>query len=196
MEDSIKGLMEYTGGTGYDDAFVYAPVRPIVEDADKVLAKDGCMNFFAGPSNTAFSAEINFYNIHYTPTHIMGSTGGNADDMIESLEMSSKGLINPAVMLTHVGGINSAIDTILDLPNIPGGKKIAYNEIDMPMTAIEDFAELGKTDPFFKELAGNWWKSIMDCGMLKRKNTCCKRERKEVKMIERIYVLNNEEGEN
>ena len=111
------------------------------------------MNFFAGPSNTAFSAEINFYNIHYTPTHIMGSTGGNADDMIESLEMSSKGLINPAVMLTHVGGINSAIDTILDLPNIPGGKKIAYNEIDMPLTAIEDFAELGKTDPFFKEMA-------------------------------------------
>ena len=35
-----------------------------------------------------------------------GSTGGNADDMIESLKMSSKGLINPAVMVTHVGGLN------------------------------------------------------------------------------------------
>jgi threonine dehydrogenase-like Zn-dependent dehydrogenase len=153
MDDSVKGLIEFTGGTGYDDAFVYAPIRPIVEDADKVLAKDGCLNFFAGPSNTEFSAEVNFYNIHYTPTHIMGSTGGNADDMIESLEMSSKGLINPAVMLTHIGGINSAIDTILELPHIPGGKKIAYNEIDMPLTAIEDFEELGKSDPLFKGLA-------------------------------------------
>ena len=111
------------------------------------------MNFFAGPKNTAFTAEVNFYNIHYTPTHIMGSTGGNDDDMRESLEMSSKGLIDPAVMLTHIGGINCAIDTILDLPNIPGGKKLVYNEIDMPLTAIDDFAKLGETDPFFKGLA-------------------------------------------
>ncbi len=152
-EDYKETMLALTDGSGYDDVFVYAPVRPIIEDADKILGKDGCMNFFAGPSNTAFTAEVNFYNVHYTPTHIMGSTGGNADDMRESLEMSAKGLIDPAVMLTHIGGINSAIDTILDLPNVPGGKKLVYNEIDMPLTAIDDFAKLGESDPFFKGLA-------------------------------------------
>lgn len=152
VEDGVATLMELSEGTGYDDVFVYAPVAPVLEDADKILGKDGCMNFFAGPSDTSFSAKVNFYNIHYTPTHIMGSTGGNADDMKESLDMSSKGLINPAVMLTHIGGINAAIDTILELPKIPGGKKLVYNEIDMPLTAIEDFEELGKNDPFFKGL--------------------------------------------
>ena len=152
-EDYVAKMMEISEGQGFHDVFVYAPVKPIIEDADKILGYDGCMNFFAGPKNTEFSAEINFYNIHYTPTHIMGSTGGNADDTRESLEMSSKGLIDPAVMLTHIGGINSAIDTILDLPNIPGGKKLVYNEIDMPLTAIDDFAKLGETDPFFKGLS-------------------------------------------
>ena len=151
--DSVKTLLDLSGGTGYDDVFVYAPVRPVIEEADKILGKDGCMNFFAGPSDTTFNANINFYNVHYTPTHIMGSTGGNADDMIESLDMSSKKLINPAVMLTHIGGINCVIDTILDLPNIPGGKKMIYNEIDMPLTAIDDFEKLGEEDPFFKGLA-------------------------------------------
>ncbi len=73
--------------------------------------------------------------------------------MIESLDMSSKNLINPAVMLTHIGGINSAIDTIIELPKIPGGKKLVYNEIDMPLTAIEDFEKLGASDPFFRGLA-------------------------------------------
>lgn len=150
--DAVAKLMDLSEGTGYDDVFVYAPVAPVIEDADKILGKDGCMNFFAGPSDTSFSATVNFYNIHYTPTHIMGSTGGNADDTIESLDMSAKGIINPAVMLTHVGGINSAIDTILNLPKIPGGKKIVYNDIDMPMTAIEDFEQLGETDPLFKGL--------------------------------------------
>ncbi|PKM67375.1 MAG: L-sorbose 1-phosphate reductase [Firmicutes bacterium HGW-Firmicutes-2] len=146
-------VMDLSDGEGYDDVFVYAPVRPVIEEGDKILGKDGCMNFFAGPSDTTFNANINFYNVHYTPTHIMGSTGGNADDMIESLDMSSKKLINPAVMLTHIGGINCVIDTILDLPNIPGGKKMIYNEIDMPLTAIDDFEKLGEKDPFFKGLA-------------------------------------------
>lgn len=151
--DSVETMMQLSDGTGYDDVFVYAPVRPVIEEADKIIGKDGCMNFFAGPSDTKFSAEINFYNIHYTPTHIMGSTGGNEHDMMESLQMSAKGLIDPAVMLTHIGGINSAIDTILELPKIPGGKKLVYNEIEMPLIAIEDFAKLGETDDFFKGLA-------------------------------------------
>jgi threonine dehydrogenase-like Zn-dependent dehydrogenase len=152
-DNAYDALMELTDGKGYDDVFAYAPIAPVVEDADKILGKDGCLNFFAGPSDTSFSAKVNFYNIHYTPTHIMGSTGGNDDDMRESLEMSSKGLINPAIMLTHVGGIDCAIDTILELPKIPGGKKIVYNQVSMPLTAIEDFEKLGKSDPFYKALA-------------------------------------------
>lgn len=153
IENSTDFMLELTSGNGYDDVFIYAPVKPIIEEGDRLLGKDGCMNFFAGPSDVHFSATVNFYNIHYTPTHIMGSTGGNADDMIESLQMSAKGLINPAVMLTHIGGINCGIDTILNLPKIPGGKKMIYNEIDMPLTAIDDFAKLGETDSFFKDLA-------------------------------------------
>ena len=138
---------------GYDDVFVYAPVKVLVEQGDKILGKDGCLNFFAGPTDKQFSAQVNYYNIHYSATRIIGSTGGNTDDLIESLEMTSKGLINPAVMVTHVGGLDSVADTILNLPNIPGGKKLVYTNIDMELTAIEDFEEKGKTDEFFAGLA-------------------------------------------
>ena len=37
--------------------------------------------------------------------------------------------------------------------SIPGGKKLIYTQIDMPLVAIDDFEELGKTDPMFAELA-------------------------------------------
>lgn len=153
IENVPQHLIELTGGEGYDDVFVYAPVRSVIEVGDQILRKDGCLNFFAGPTDTGFKAEINFYNVHYTPTHIMGSTGGNAEDMIESLEMSAKNLINPAFMVTHVGGIDSTIDTLLNLPNIPGGKKLIYNHINMPLVDIKDFRELGKDDPFYAKLA-------------------------------------------
>ena len=152
MEDPIKELMALTDGHGFDDVFVYVPIKEVAEMGDKLLAFDGCMNFFAGPTNNQFSAEINLYNCHYTSTHILGTTGGNNDDLIEANDLAAKGLIEPAVMVTHVGGIDSIADATLNLPNIPGGKKLTYTQIEMPLTAIDDFEELGKTNPLFAKL--------------------------------------------
>ena len=152
MEDPVAELKAITGGKGYSDVFVYAPVKSIAEMGNRLLAEDGCMNFFAGPTDTQFSANMNLYDCHYARTKIMGSTGGNTDDMKEAIEKSAKGLINSAVMVTHVGGMDSIVETTKNLPNIPGGKKLAYTQFDMPMTAIEDFGKLGEKDPFYQEL--------------------------------------------
>lgn len=152
MDDEYEGLMALTEGHGYDDVFVYVPNKQVAELGDRLLAFDGCMNFFAGPTDNQFKAEINLYNSHYTSTHILGTTGGNNDDLIEANKLAAAGKIEPAVMVTHVGGINSIIDTTLNLPKIPGGKKLTYTQFDMPLTAIDDFEELGKTDLLFAKL--------------------------------------------
>lgn len=152
VDDPKQALMDLTDGHGYDDEFVMLPNKQVAELCDAVLAFDGCMNFFAGPQNKDFTADINLYNCHYTAAHIMGTTGGNTDDLIEAIDLSAKGKIEPAVMVTHIGGLDAAADTTLNLPNIPGGKKLIYTQIDMPLTALEDFEELGKTDPLFKKL--------------------------------------------
>ncbi len=152
-DNPVEYIKSLNDGKGYDDVMVYVPVQALVVQGDELLGKDGCMNFFAGPIDNEFSANINMYNIHYAATKIIGSTGGNTDDMLESLDMTSKGLINPAVMLTHVGGLDSAAHTIQNLPKIPGGKKIIYTEVNMPLTAIEDFDKLESVDPKFAILA-------------------------------------------
>ena len=144
-------LLALTNGRGYDDVFVYAPVVPLIELADRLLGRDGCLNFFAGPTDPSFSANFNFYNVHYASTHIVGTSGGNTNDMLESLSMMERGLINPAAMITHIGGLDSVIDTTLTLPKIPGGKKLIYTHISMPLVAIEDFGSM--EDPAYKELA-------------------------------------------
>ena len=152
-EDAVSALRALTDDRGFDDVFVYAPVRPVVEMADKLLGRDGCLNFFAGPTDPAFSAMFNFYNVHYSGTHIVGTSGGNSADMLESIAMMEAGKINPAAMITHVGGLDSVCETTLNLPHIKGGKKLVYTNISMPMTALADFAELGKSDPLYRELA-------------------------------------------
>jgi len=152
LEDPVAYLKEITGG-GFDDIICFAPVRPVVELADKVLAHDGCLNFFAGPSKTDFAAELNFYNVHYNATHIVGTSGGNTDDLIESLDMMAAGTIDPSSMVTHIGGLNAVVETTKNLPSIPGGKKLIYTNIDLELTALADFAEKGKTCPMFARLA-------------------------------------------
>ncbi len=152
VNDPVAELKSITDNNGFDDVFVFAPVRPVIEQGDQILGRDGCLNFFAGPSNTDFKAEFNFYNVHYAATHIVGTSGGNTDDMKESLEMMSKGYINPASMITHIGGLNAVIPTTMTLPDIPGGKKLVYTNIKMELTAITDFEVKGKTDPLFAEL--------------------------------------------
>lgn len=152
MSDAVAELMAISDGHGYDDVFVYVPVREVAELGDKLLAFDGCMNFFAGPTDNQFKADINLYNAHYTSTHILGTTGGNNDDLIEANRLAAAGKIEPAVMVTHIGGIDSIIDATLNLPKIPGGKKLTYTQFDMPLTAITDFAKLGESDPLFAKL--------------------------------------------
>ena len=146
-------LMEISGGKGYDDVFVYAPVPAVVELADSILGFDGCLNFFAGPMDKSFSANINFYDIHYNQHHYAGTSGSTPDDVRDIVRLIGEGRINPATMVTHIGGIDSAIESTLGLPNIPGGKKLIYTHINLPLTAIADFDELGKSDARFAKMA-------------------------------------------
>ncbi len=152
MENATEYLRELSGGTGYDDVICFAPVKPVVEQAGDILGFDGCLNFFAGPTDTEFKAPFNWYNVHYAFTHVVGTSGGNTDDMRQSIKMMNEGKINPSAMVTHIGGLNAVIDTVKNLPNIPGGKKLIYNHIELPLTAIADFEKLGETDPMFAEL--------------------------------------------
>lgn len=149
MEEPEAVLRELSGGTGYDDVVVMAPVSSVVETADGILGQDGCLNFFSGPSGSPFKVPLNFYNVHYASTHVVGTSGGNTEDMKEALEIMGCGL-DPAGMVTHIGGLDAVIDTTLGLPSIPGGKKLIYTHIDMPLTAIADFGKVGT--PLFRAL--------------------------------------------
>ncbi len=152
MDDPVDGLkaLSVDGKDLMMSLFTYQPDQ--LQNLEiKILGYDGCMNLFAGPTDSEFSADVNLYDCHYNATKILGSTGGSIDDMKEAIDRAARKEIKPAVMITHVGGIDSIVDTTMNLPNIPGGKKLSYLHINMPMTAISDLRSLAKDDPFFNE---------------------------------------------
>ena len=150
--DAVSLMLELAGGKGFDDVLCMAPVQNAVELSDQILGRDGCLNFFAGPMDQKFSANFNFYNVHYAGTHVTGTSGGSVKDLLTALQLMESGTIHPEVMITHVGGLDAAIGTTMNLPSIPGGKKMIYPGIRLPLTAVADFANKTE-DPLFKKLA-------------------------------------------
>ncbi|MDR1389640.1 MAG: zinc-binding dehydrogenase [Treponema sp.] len=151
--DPCAALAAVAGGAGYDDVFVYAPVRELAELGDKLMAFDGCLNFFAGPLDRNFSAMMNLYNCHYTGTHILGSTGGNTGDLKEALQLFTAKKMRPAVMVSHICGLDAVADATARLPELQAGKILSYPPVNLPLTALADFEERGVRDPLFAELA-------------------------------------------
>ncbi|NCC64985.1 MAG: L-sorbose 1-phosphate reductase, partial [Spirochaetia bacterium] len=153
LENPVQYLLDITEGAGFDDVFVFAPVAPVVELADSILGKDGCLNFFAGPTDKQFSARMNFYNVHYLGTHVVGTSGGDTADMQKALDLMADNQIDPSVMITHIGGLDSAVQTTLDLPNIPGGKKLIYTHLELGLTSLEEIVLNKDKNSLFATLA-------------------------------------------
>ena len=156
LADPVGALKAYNladgADGGYDDIFVMAAVPALISQCSELLAYDGCLNFFAGPTDKNLTAAFNFYNVHYMMHHVAANSGSLVNDMTDSVDWIGRGILHPEVMVTHVGGLDSAADATLNLTKVPGGKRLVYTHVSMPMTAIADFAEKGKADPLFAAL--------------------------------------------
>jgi len=151
--DPRSFLMEVVGGRGFDDVMVFAANQELVEIGSSILGTDGCLNFFAGPTDKQFTARLNFYDVHYESTHIVGTSGGSRGDMEECLELTARGLLNPSLMVTHVCGLNAVPQALAGLPTFGGGKILAYPHVEMELTAIEDFGRQSSVDARFEQLS-------------------------------------------
>lgn len=153
IDDPTELLMAQTDGEGYDDVFVFAANEELVELADTIKASDCCLNLFAGPTNEKFSARFNFYDVHYESSHVVGTSGGARSDMEEGLALASEGKLNPALMVTHIGGLDAVPPTLKNFPKIGGGKKLFYTSVRMPLIPIDEFRDHVPEDPRFAGLA-------------------------------------------
>ena len=163
MDDPVNGLKALSvDGKGFDDVFIFAPNEEMVTYGVKMLAFDGCLNFFSGPADQEFSSRVNFYNIHYNSTHFVGTSGGNTEDMKQSIELIESKTVNVAKIATHILGLDHEVETTKALPQLEGTKKIVYTHKKFPLTEVDKFDE-NSDDEYIRELKsivernGNLW---------------------------------------
>ena len=152
-DDIVEELKALTpDAKGFDDIFLMAAKERLVTQAEQLLAYDGCLNFFAGPADSKFASTINFYNIHYHATHFVGTSGSNTQDMKDAIALIENKTVNVAKIATHIMGLNHVCESILNLPKMPGGKKIVYSGKEFPVTDVSAFGENNELEKHLKEL--------------------------------------------
>ena len=141
VDEQEKLLNAKVNNEKYDDLFLMISVKPLAEMAGRLMNTDACLNQFAGPVDKSFSADLNFYDIHYNFTHVVGTSGGNAENEAKAAKLIAEHKLDVAKVITHVLGLNAAAETTLSQPEIGGGKKLIYTHKKF------DRIELAKVDP-------------------------------------------------
>ncbi len=152
MEDVAGELLKISDG-GFDDVFVMVPVPALFNMAERICREDGCVNFFAGPPVHDMQGSLNLYRVHYDGIHVVGTAGSIPEDTIETIHLIEEQRINPGAIVSHILGLNAVIDTLYAMEKPTGAKKVCYNELDLPLIAIDDLEELGKDNELYAKLA-------------------------------------------
>ena len=151
LEDPVKTLLEISDG-GFDDVLIMVPVSSLMSMAEQICGFDGCINFFAGPPVHDLQGSLNLYRVHYDGIHLVGTAGSIPEDTVDTIKLIEDGIINPAVMVSHVLGLNAAPEVVNAMEKPSGVKKICYNHIDIPNVALADIPELAKTDAMWAKI--------------------------------------------
>ena len=121
-----------------------------------LLAIDYALHADTKPKRLVVTDDLNFYDIHYNFTHVVGTSGGNAENEAKAAKLTAEHKLDVAKVITHVLGLNAAAETTLSQHEIGGGKKLIYihKKFDrIELAKVDPDSELGK---ILKKHNGIW----------------------------------------
>ena len=151
VENAAALLKEISNG-GFDDVMVMAPVASLFTLAEAICAEDGCINFFAGSATHELPGTLNLYRLHYDGIKVLGTTGSVPEDTVDIIKLIEDKAIETGALISHIVGLKALPEAIYAMKKPYGAKKVCYADLDIPLVALSDFAEMGKTDPLYKNL--------------------------------------------
>lgn len=162
LKDPGKVLKEHSKGLGYDDIFVFAPVPTLITMGSALLSYDGCLNFFAGPSDRSLQASVNFYDIHYNQHHYVGTSGGDTEDLKAAIRLIEEKRVDVAKIVTHILGLKDVAERTINLPHLGGGKKLVYTHKNLNYTDLAQLDPDSKLEQILRSNQGVWSKQAED----------------------------------
>lgn len=150
-------VMDHTQNRGAEDVVVCVPSAQIMEDAAKMMSKDGMLVLFAGVPNGTL-APVDLSDVYLNNMQYTGTSGLTIEDQQAVMDQAVAGKLAPAVCVAAIGGINVAVEGIQAMIDsaYPGKILILPQIKDLPLMGLDQLhsklPEVGA-----KLGAGNVW---------------------------------------
>jgi threonine dehydrogenase-like Zn-dependent dehydrogenase len=133
-------VSELTGGRGFDNIVVLAPIPAVAEQASAYLAPDGVLNVFAGVARGTM-AKLD-YGLFAKGCRIYGSSGSRVSDLKDTVRMAAAGEISPNQSVAAVGGMSAMWDgvTAVKEGKVTGRVVIFPQIVNFPLTELADLS--------------------------------------------------------
>ena len=141
--DSAKEeLNRITGGKMADDIILAVGIRAVQNEALSWLGFGGVANLFGGLKRGDSILDLDNIRVHYDEIKVVGSSGGDPHDYLETLNAIGAGEIDPGNYVAGVGGLENAVDVLKMIENNEvQGKVILYPHIgSAPLTMVEHWS--------------------------------------------------------
>ena len=141
--DSAKEeLNRITDGKMADDIILAVGIRPVQNEALSWLGFGGVANLFGGLKRGDSILDLDNIRVHYDEIKVVGSSGGDPHDYLETLNAIAGGEIDPGNYVAGVGGLENAVDVLKMIEkNEVQGKVILYPHIGpAPLTMVEHWS--------------------------------------------------------
>ncbi|NLO05301.1 MAG: zinc-binding dehydrogenase [candidate division WS1 bacterium] len=140
--DELESVIaDLTGGRGVDDCIVALGIRPIQEKSFDYLGEGGVTNLFGGVKADDHMISVDARRIHYESISVVGSSGSDPSDIIETLDMVASGRIQPGNYVSAVGGLDAARDLLQAVrEQRMEGKGIIYPSVRKPLEEIDGWS--------------------------------------------------------
>ena len=155
-EDFDKELNAFTGGKGFDDIVVLAPVAALIAGAVPYLGEEGLMNIFAGVAIGTI-ADIDLTGVYSKQIRFVGSSGSKLSDMQDTLNAAESGQLSTQTAVAAIGGIDASWDGMLAVKEMKfTGKTVIFPQIEMELTTLPDLKEK-MPNVYAKLTDGKFW---------------------------------------
>lgn len=126
-DDLVAVVNDLSEGRGADDVIITAADGEVVEAAQRLVARYGVLDLFAGLPPGRERVALDARLVHYQEFNVTGSSGGGPWDVAEALRLMARGDMDAAVHIAHVGDLGHAPELLeMARQQRVAGKAIVY----------------------------------------------------------------------
>jgi len=151
--DTVHDLVaEVSNGKMADDIIMAVGIRKAQQEALGLLGFGGVINLFGGLPKGDSILNVDNIKVHYEEIKVVGSSGGDPGDYIQTLEAIGNNDIDPGNYVAAVGSIDNAPKVLKMIKNNQiQGKAILYPHIKQMDLKFVDYWDRENEDKFLEE---------------------------------------------